>query len=75
MFGIYDGLIVILVEVVGFEVFYLFGVVVVYIKLGWFDIGLISVIEMVEMMVLVVDWIDLLVIIDVDIGFGNVLNV
>ncbi len=72
--GVYDALTASLAEVAGFETLYLSGAAVAYTRLGRPDIGLTSVSEMTDTMMLIRDRTDLPVIIDADTGFGNALN-
>lgn len=72
--GVYDGLTATLAQQAGFEALYLSGAAVAYTRLGRPDIGLTSVSEMTDTMMLIRDRVDLPVIIDADTGFGNALN-
>lgn len=59
----------------GFGVLYLSGVGVINMLFGLLDFGFVGFGELVEYIVCVCDVVDLLLMVDVDIGFGNVLNV
>lgn len=72
--GVYDGLTATLAQQAGFEALYLSGAAVAYTRLGRPDIGLSSVSEMADTMMLIRDRVDLPVVIDADTGFGNALN-
>lgn len=75
VFGVYDVLLVCLVEQVGFECVYLIGFGIMALLLGWFDVGLFGGVEMVGQVRCFVQVIDVLLVVDVDIGYGNVINV
>lgn len=72
--GVYDGLTASLAADAGFEALYLSGAAVAYTKLGRPDIGLSTMSEMADTMIMIADRVDLPVIIDADTGFGNALN-
>ncbi|MFV0384435.1 isocitrate lyase/PEP mutase family protein [Paracoccus sp. (in: a-proteobacteria)] len=72
--GVYDGLTASIATEAGFELLYLSGAAVAYTRLGRPDIGLSTMSEMADTMMLIRDRTDLPVIIDADTGFGNALN-
>lgn len=72
--GVYDALTAALAEAAGFEALYLSGAAVSYTRLGRPDIGLASLTEMADTLLLIRDRGALPVIIDADTGFGNALN-
>lgn len=67
-------MVVFVVKNIGFLVFYLLGVVYIVSK-GLLDLGIVMFIEVVERVRDLVRVIDLFVFVDIDIGFGGVLNV
>lgn len=73
--GIYDAFSAAMVERAGFEAMYLSGASIAYTRLGAPDIGLVSFIEVCEIMTAIREKTGLPVIIDADTGFGNALNV
>lgn len=67
-------MVVLFVKEVGFFVIYLFGVVYI-VSRGFFDLGIIMLIEMVDWVKDFVCVVDLFLFVDIDMGFGGVLNV
>jgi len=72
--GVYDAMTAAIAQSAGFRAVYLSGAAVAYTRLGRPDIGLSTLSEMADTLMLIRDRIDLLVIIDADTGFGNALN-
>jgi 2-methylisocitrate lyase-like PEP mutase family enzyme len=73
--GIYDGLSALLVGEAGFKAAYLSGAAICYTRFGLPDIGLISMSEVADTLSAVRERATLPVIVDIDTGFGNALNV
>jgi len=73
--GIYDGLSAMLVEQSGFEAAYLSGASICYTRFGFPDIGLVSVSEAIDTLAAIRERATIPVIVDIDTGFGNALNV
>ncbi len=73
--GIYDGLSAMLVAEAGFKAAYLSGASICYTRFGYPDIGLVSMSEVMETLAAVRERAALPVIVDIDTGFGNALNV
>lgn len=73
--GIYDGLSAMLVAEAGFKAAYLSGAAICYTRFGLPDIGLVSMTEVADTLSAVRERAALPVIVDVDTGFGNALNV
>ncbi|MBL8699435.1 MAG: isocitrate lyase/phosphoenolpyruvate mutase family protein [Alphaproteobacteria bacterium] len=73
--GIYDGLSAMLVEQAGFEAAYLSGASIAYTRFGFPDIGLVSVSEVIDTLAAIRERMTIPVIVDIDTGFGNALNV
>jgi 2-methylisocitrate lyase-like PEP mutase family enzyme len=73
--GIYDGLSAMLVEQAGFEAAYLSGASICYTRFGFPDIGLVSVSEVLDTLAAIRERATIPVIVDIDTGFGNALNV
>jgi 2-methylisocitrate lyase-like PEP mutase family enzyme len=73
--GIYDGLSAMLVEQAGFEAAYLSGAAICYTRFGFPDIGLVSSTEVLETLAAIRERATIPVIVDIDTGFGNALNV
>jgi 2-methylisocitrate lyase-like PEP mutase family enzyme len=73
--GIYDGLSGMLVAEAGFKAAYLSGASLCYTRFGLPDIGLVSVTEVLDTLSAIRERITLPVIVDIDTGFGNALNV
>jgi len=73
--GIYDGLSAMLVAEAGFKAAYLSGAAICYTRFGLPDIGLVSMTEVADTLSAIRERATLPVIVDVDTGFGNALNV
>jgi 2-methylisocitrate lyase-like PEP mutase family enzyme len=73
--GIYDGLSAMLVAEAGFTAAYLSGAAICYTRFGLPDIGLVSMTEVADTLSAIRERATLPVIVDVDTGFGNALNV
>ena len=73
--GCYDALSALLIERAGFEAAYLSGASIAYTRLGRPDIGLVSLSELADIVAAIRERISLPLIVDMDTGFGNALNV
>ncbi|MCC5868262.1 MAG: isocitrate lyase/phosphoenolpyruvate mutase family protein [Gammaproteobacteria bacterium] len=72
--GIFDALTGALAEAAGFQALYLSGATVAYTRLGRPDIGLATMSEMADTLMLIRDRVEVPIIVDADTGFGNALN-
>jgi 2-methylisocitrate lyase-like PEP mutase family enzyme len=72
---VYDGLSALLAEQAGFEAVYLSGASICYTRFGFPDIGLVSSTEVLETLAAIRERATIPVIVDIDTGFGNALNV
>lgn len=73
--GVYDGLSALLVEQAGFECAFLSGACLSFARFGRPDMGLVSASEVAETVAILRDRVSLPLIVDMDTGFGNALNV
>ncbi len=73
--GIYDGLSARLVELAGFEAAFLSGACLSFARFGRPDMGLVSAAEVAESVAVIRERTALPLIVDMDTGFGNALNV
>jgi 2-methylisocitrate lyase-like PEP mutase family enzyme len=73
--GAYDALSALLVEQAGFEAVYISGASVAYTQLGRPDVGLITATHIADVVSRVRDRVSLPMIVDIDTGFGNAINV
>ena len=73
--GIYDGLSARLVAETGFKAAYLSGAAICYTRFGYPDIGLVSMTEVADTLGAVRERATLPIVVDIDTGFGNALNV
>ncbi len=73
--GVYDGLSALLVEQAGFEACFFSGGSYSFARYGKPDMGLISMQEVADTVAIVRERIDIPMIVDMDTGFGNALNV
>ncbi len=73
--GVYDGLSALLVEQAGFEAAFLSGACLSFARFGRPDMGLVTAIEVAETVAIIRDRVSLPLIVDIDTGFGNALNV
>ncbi len=73
--GVYDALTALLAEAAGFDTLYLSGAAMAYTRLGRPDIGLVSMNEVAETIILIRDRVGGKLIVDADNGYGNALNV
>jgi 2-methylisocitrate lyase-like PEP mutase family enzyme len=73
--GIYDGLTAMLVGEAGFHAAYLSGANICYTRFGFPDIGLVSMSEVADTLSTIRERSELPIIVDIDTGFGNALNV
>lgn len=73
--GVYDGLSALLVEQGGFEAAFLSGASLSYTRFGRPDLGLVSFTELCDTVRVIRERVSLPLIVDIDTGFGNALNV
>jgi 2-methylisocitrate lyase-like PEP mutase family enzyme len=73
--GVYDGLSALLVQQAGFEAAFLSGACLSFARFGRPDMGLVSAAEVTDTIAILRDRVDIPLIIDMDTGFGNALNV
>lgn len=73
--GIYDGLSARLVELAGFEAAFLSGACLSFARFGRPDMGLVSAAEVAESVAVIRERTAMPLIVDMDTGFGNALNV
>ncbi|MEP5567559.1 MAG: isocitrate lyase/PEP mutase family protein [Halioglobus sp.] len=73
--GVYDGLSALLVEQAGFEAAFLSGACLSFSRFGRPDMGLVTAAEVCETVAIIRDRVSLPLIVDIDTGFGNALNV
>jgi len=73
--GCYDALSALLIERAGFEAAYVSGASIAYTRLGRPDIGLVSLSELTDIVGAIRERVSLPLIVDMDTGFGNALNV
>ena len=73
--GVYDALVALIAEQAGARALYLSGAAIAYTRLGRPDIGLVSMAEVADTIAALRDRVALPLIVDVDNGFGNALNV
>lgn len=73
--GAYDALSALLVEQAGFEAVYLSGAAIAYTQLGRPDVGLVSANQVADVVARVRDRVSIPMIVDIDTGFGNAINV
>jgi len=73
--GIYDGLSALLAEQAGFEAAFLSGACLSFARFGRPDVGLVTASEVAATVAILRDRVSLPLIVDIDTGFGNALNV
>jgi 2-methylisocitrate lyase-like PEP mutase family enzyme len=73
--GAYDALSALLVEQAGFEAVYLSGAAIAYTQLGRPDVGLVTASQVADVVARVRDRVSIPLIVDIDTGFGNAINV
>jgi 2-methylisocitrate lyase-like PEP mutase family enzyme len=73
--GCYDALSALLIERAGFEAAYISGASIAYTRLGRPDIGLVSLSELADIVAAIRERVSIPLIVDMDTGFGNALNV
>lgn len=73
--GCYDALSALLIERAGFEAAYVSGASIAYTRFGRPDIGLVSFSEVADTVAAISDRVAIPLIVDMDTGFGNALNV
>ncbi len=73
--GCYDALSALLIERAGFEAAYVSGASIAYTRLGRPDIGLVTFSELADIVAAIRERVAIPLIVDMDTGFGNALNV
>lgn len=73
--GVYDGLTARLVDQAGFSAAFLSGAGIAFSRFGRPDMGLVTASEMADSIAIIRDCIELPLIVDMDTGYGNALNV
>jgi 2-methylisocitrate lyase-like PEP mutase family enzyme len=73
--GVFDALSALLAAEAGFEAIYLSGASIAYTQLGRPDVGLVTATQVADVVARVHDRVDMPLIVDIDTGFGNALNV
>ena len=73
--GVYDGLTALLAEQAGFELGFVSGACIAFARHGRPDMGLVSMSEVADTIALMRERVALPLIVDMDTGFGNALNV
>ncbi|HWV54237.1 isocitrate lyase/PEP mutase family protein [Pseudorhodoplanes sp.] len=73
--GCYDALSALLIERAEFEAAYVSGASIAYTRFGRPDIGLVSVTELADVVAAIGERVSIPLIVDMDTGFGNALNV
>src|SRR5437867_5628082 len=73
--GVYDALTALIASEASFDTLYVTGAGLAYTRLGRPDIGLVSLSEVVDTVVLIRDRVASALIVDADTGYGNALNV
>jgi len=73
--GCYDALSAFMIERAGFEAAYVSGASIAYTRFGRPDIGLVSFSEVADCVAAIGDRVSIPLIVDIDTGFGNALNV
>jgi 2-methylisocitrate lyase-like PEP mutase family enzyme len=73
--GCYDALSALLIERAGFEAAYVSGASIAYTRLARPDIGLVSLSELTDVVAAIHERVTIPLIVDIDTGFGNALNV
>jgi len=73
--GCYDALSALMIERAGFEAAYVSGASIAYTRFGRPDIGLVSFSEVADCVAAIGDRVEIPLIVDIDTGFGNALNV
>lgn len=73
--GCYDALSALMIERAGFEAAYVSGASIAYTRFGRPDIGLVSFSEVTDCVAAIGDRVGIPLIVDIDTGFGNALNV
>ena len=73
--GAYDAMSAKLIEEIGFKAIYATGAGISNAQLGWADVGLTSLKEVVDIVTRMADVTNVPIIVDADTGFGNAINV
>jgi len=73
--GVYDAFSALVATQAGFETLYVSGAAIAYTKLGRPDVGLVSMSEVAETVMLIRDRVGAHLIVDADTGYGNAINV
>src|SRR2546423_13920272 len=72
--GVYDAFSALVATQAGFETLYVSGAAIAYTKLGRPDIGLVSMSEVAETVMLIRDRVGAHLIVDADTGYGNAIR-
>jgi 2-methylisocitrate lyase-like PEP mutase family enzyme len=73
--GVYDAFTALIAAQAGFTTLYVSGAAIAYTRLGRPDIGLVSMSEVADTLLLIRDRVEAHLIVDADTGYGNALNV
>ena len=73
--GAYDAMSARLIEEIGFKAIYATGAGISNAQLGWADVGLTSLKEVVDIVARMADVTSIPIVVDADTGFGNAINV
>jgi len=73
--GAYDAMSARIIEELGFKAIYATGAGISNAQLGWADVGLVSLKELVDVISRMVDVTSIPIVVDADTGFGNAINV
>ncbi|MEH7083233.1 oxaloacetate decarboxylase [Neobacillus drentensis] len=73
--GAYDAMSARLIEEIGFQAIYATGAGISNAQLGWADVGLTSLNEVVDIVTRMADVTSIPIVVDADTGFGNAINV
>ncbi|MEH7073531.1 isocitrate lyase/PEP mutase family protein [Neobacillus drentensis] len=73
--GAYDAMSARLIEEIGYQAIYATGAGISNAQLGWADVGLTSLKEVVDIVTRMADVTTIPIVVDTDTGFGNVINV
>src|SRR3954454_5291568 len=73
--GAYDAMSAKLIEETGFQAIYATGAGISNAQLGWADVGLTSLKEVVDIVARMADVTNIPIVVDGDTGFGNAINV
>ena len=73
--GAYDAMSARLIEEIGYKAIYATGAGISNAQLGWADVGLTSLKEVVDIVARMADVTTIPIVVDADTGFGNAINV